>query len=97
MSLDQYMKNIRKQHNLSKREFAKQLGISAATIVRIENGITVSPSKNLISKLAYYLQKVKLKSYKISKVNLSLKIRLLFFMEIIYIYRDGLSKIYIVT
>ena len=57
MSLDQYMKNIRKQHNLSKREFAKQLGISAATIVRIENGITVSPSKNLISKLAYYLQK----------------------------------------
>ena len=95
MSLDQYMKNIRKQHNLSKREFAKQLGISAATIVRIENGITVSPSKNLISLIIF--KKVKLKSYKISKVNLSLKIRLLFFMEIIYIYRDGLSKIYIVT
>lgn len=57
MSLDQYIKNIRKQHNLSKRELAKQLGISAATIVRIENSMTTSPSKNLISKLSHYLQK----------------------------------------
>lgn len=55
MSLSVYMTNLRKEKKLSKREFAKQLGVSAATIVRIENGITINPSQNLIKKLANYL------------------------------------------
>lgn len=55
MSLSVYMTNLRKEKKLSKREFAKQLGVSAATIVRIENGITINPSQNLIKKLASYL------------------------------------------
>ncbi|MEG0276059.1 MAG: helix-turn-helix transcriptional regulator [Coprobacillus sp.] len=57
MSLEQYIKTIRKQNKLSMREFAKELGTSAATIVRIENAITVTPSKNLIMKLSHYLNK----------------------------------------
>lgn len=55
MSLSAYIQNLRKEKNLSKRELAKQLGVSAATIVRIENGITTNPSQNLIKKLAHYL------------------------------------------
>lgn len=55
MSLSAYIQDLRKEKNLSKRELAKQLGVSAATIVRIENGITINPSQNLIKKLAQYL------------------------------------------
>lgn len=55
MSLSTYIQNLRKDKNLSKRELAKQLGVSAATIVRIENGITTNPSQSLIKKLALYL------------------------------------------
>lgn len=57
MSLNQYIKNLRCEQQLSKREFAKVLGVSPATIVRIENETTLKPTKNLISKLATYLKK----------------------------------------
>lgn len=55
MTLSTYIQNLRKEKNLSKRELAKQLGVSAATIVRIENGMTTNPSQNLIRKLSQYL------------------------------------------
>lgn len=55
MSLSTYIQNLRKEKNLSKRELAKQLGVSAATIVRIENGITLNPSQSLIKKLSLFL------------------------------------------
>lgn len=56
MSFQKYFRNLREKERKTQKQFAKDLGISLATIKKIEGGYTSMPSLKLISALSDYLQ-----------------------------------------
>lgn len=57
MELAEYIKNIRKESDLTQREFAENLGMSLSTIKKIETGETKDFSNKLLESLGKYLNK----------------------------------------
>ncbi|MDD8049015.1 MAG: helix-turn-helix transcriptional regulator [Thomasclavelia sp.] len=55
MTFASYITNLRTTKHLSKRELASKMDVSPATIVRIESGLTLKPSKSFLTKLSNYL------------------------------------------
>lgn len=57
MKLAEYIKNIRKENDLTQREFSEKLGVSLSTIKKIETGETKELSNKLLESLGVFLNK----------------------------------------